>query len=89
VIGFGAGYYLGAKAGRQRYEEMRRWIASAKDSDVASTVADKARAVADLGVERAKGLVDKVTHDHDDESPFGAGHTADTIDLTAAEGIAQ
>jgi hypothetical protein len=26
AIGFGAGYYLGAKAGRQRYEQLHRWL---------------------------------------------------------------
>jgi hypothetical protein len=26
VIGFGAGYYLGAKAGSQRYEQLHRWL---------------------------------------------------------------
>ncbi|HEY3210718.1 MAG TPA: YtxH domain-containing protein [Actinomycetota bacterium] len=25
VIGFGAGYVLGAKAGRERYDDIRRW----------------------------------------------------------------
>jgi hypothetical protein len=24
AVGFGAGYYLGAKAGRERYEQLRR-----------------------------------------------------------------
>jgi len=26
VVGFAAGYYLGAKAGRERYEQLRRVI---------------------------------------------------------------
>ena len=32
AVGFGAGYYLGAKAGRERYEQMNRWINRAKES---------------------------------------------------------
>ena len=59
VIGFGAGYYLGAKAGRTRYLQLREWIDKAKDSGVFETAADKARAVVDLGVERARDLVDR------------------------------
>ena len=59
VVGFGAGYYLGAKAGRARYEQMRLWLEKAKESDLFETATDKARAVVDLGVERAKDLVDR------------------------------
>jgi hypothetical protein len=58
MVGFGAGYYLGAKAGRERYEQMRRMIAKAKRSDAYETATDKAKAVVDLTTERAKGLVE-------------------------------
>ncbi len=59
VIGFGGGYYLGAKAGRERYEQLQRWVDRAKDSDVVETAADKARAAVDLGLERARDLIDR------------------------------
>jgi hypothetical protein len=59
LIGLGIGYYLGAKAGRERYEEMQRWIRQARDSDVVETAGDKAKAVIDLTVERARDLVDR------------------------------
>jgi hypothetical protein len=59
TIGFGVGYYLGAKAGRTRYEQLRAWIERAKESDMLETAADKAKAVVDLGVERARDLVDR------------------------------
>lgn len=58
LVGFGAGYYLGAKAGRERYHEINQWMGRAKESDVLETVADKAKAATDLGMERAKDLVD-------------------------------
>lgn len=64
MIGFGAGYYLGAKAGRERYEQMNRLINKAKRSDAFETATEKAKAAADLGVERAKDLVDSAFH-HD------------------------
>ena len=57
AIGFGAGYYLGAKAGRERYEQLNQWISRAKQSEAFDTAADKAKAVVDLGVERARDLV--------------------------------
>jgi hypothetical protein len=72
VTGFGAGYYLGAKAGRQRYEQMRRFIHQASSSELAETAAEKARAVVDLGVERARDLLDH----EDTEPPVG-----ETIDV--------
>ena len=58
LVGFGAGYYLGAKAGRERYHEINQWMGRAKESDVIETVADKAKAATDLGMDRAKDLVD-------------------------------
>ncbi len=53
VIGFCAGYYLGAKAGEERYKEIRQTLERARHSDLA----DKARATVDLGVERVRGEV--------------------------------
>jgi hypothetical protein len=63
IIGFALGYYLGAKAGRARYEQMRVWLERAKESELFETAADKAKAVVDLGVERAKDLVDRDADD--------------------------
>lgn len=53
VIGFCAGYYLGSKAGEERYKEIRQTLERARHSDLA----DKARATVDLGVERVRGEV--------------------------------
>lgn len=63
VVGFGAGYYLGSMAGRERYEQINRLIKKAKRSDAYEATTEKAKAVVDLGVERAKDLVDsKIGH---------------------------
>ncbi len=43
IIGFGAGYYLGAKAGRERYEQLRSFVASSPLS--------KVHAAYELGIE--------------------------------------
>ena len=58
LIGFGAGYYLGAKAGRERYEQLNRTLRKLRRSQALDTAADKAKAVVDLGMERARDLVD-------------------------------
>ena len=50
AIGFAFGYYLGARAGRERYEQIRRGMAKARDS----RVLQKVRAAVELGVERAR-----------------------------------
>ena len=57
LVGLGAGYYLGAKAGRQRYEQIQRLMKKAKRSDLVEGATEKAKAVVDLGVERAKDAV--------------------------------
>ena len=69
VIGFGAGYYLGSMAGRSRYEQINRMIGRVKRSDAFEEVADKAKAAVDLGVERAKDLVDSKTGGNNGSSP--------------------
>ncbi len=47
VAGFGAGYVLGSKAGRERYEEIKRGYARAKDDPRLQSLAGMAQARAD------------------------------------------
>jgi hypothetical protein len=61
MVGFGVGYYLGAKAGRERYVQLNAMVRKVKRSAVYEEATDKARAVVDLGVERAKDLIDEHT----------------------------
>jgi hypothetical protein len=61
MVGFGVGYYLGAKAGRERYVQLNAMVRKVKRSGVYEEATDKARAVVDLGVERAKDLIDEHT----------------------------
>ena len=61
LIGFAAGYYLGTAAGRERHEQIKATVRKIKRSDAYDTVTDKAHAVVDLGVERAKDLVESKT----------------------------
>ena len=50
IIGFGAGYYLGARAGRARYEQMRRRLERLRDS----RIFERMQAAVELGVERMR-----------------------------------
>jgi hypothetical protein len=68
TIGFGAGYYLGSMAGRERYEQINRLARKVKRSDAFETATEKTKAVVDLGVERAK---DAVGGDPGSENPNG------------------
>jgi len=47
LAGFGAGYVLGSKAGRERYEQIRRAYAQAKDDPRLQSLAGMAQARAD------------------------------------------
>ena len=47
LAGFGAGYVLGARAGRERYEQIRRGWENAKDDPRLQSLAGLAQARAD------------------------------------------
>ena len=47
LAGFGAGYVLGSKAGRERYEQIKRAYAQAKDDPRLQSLAGMAQARAD------------------------------------------
>ena len=50
LAGFGAGYVLGARAGRERYEQIRRGWQNAKDDPRLQSLAGMAQARADAVV---------------------------------------
>ncbi|MGA8369947.1 MAG: hypothetical protein WB765_07425 [Acidimicrobiales bacterium] len=61
VVAFAVGYTLGARAGRERYMQIARVAGRVGQSTPVTAsvgaIGDKARAVAVLGVERAKDVV--------------------------------
>jgi hypothetical protein len=57
-MGLATGYYLGAKAGRERYVQINRALRGMRQSTAFGAATDKAKAMVDLGVERAKDIVD-------------------------------
>ena len=54
LAGFGAGYVLGARAGRERYEQIRRAWEHAKDDPRLQSAAGMAQARADAAVSSVK-----------------------------------
>jgi hypothetical protein len=54
ALGLATGYYLGARAGRERYLQLNRALSRLRTSDALGTAMGKARAVVDLGRERAR-----------------------------------
>ncbi|MCZ2837083.1 hypothetical protein [Modestobacter sp. VKM Ac-2985] len=61
IAGFGAGYVLGAKAGRERYEQIRRFYNHAKDDPRLQTAAGMAQARADAAVDSVKNRLGNET----------------------------
>jgi hypothetical protein len=61
VTGFAAGYYAGAKAGRQRYDQINRALRKARRSEAFEAATDKAKTALDEGVDKARDLVESRT----------------------------
>jgi hypothetical protein len=61
ATGFAAGYYAGAKAGRQRYDQINRALRKARRSEAFEAATDKAKAALDEGVDKARDLVESRT----------------------------
>jgi hypothetical protein len=65
LIGFGAGYVLGAKAGTERYEQLRRLYDNVTASPTFRKATGRAKEAASTGLGQAKDLasdgVSKVT----------------------------
>jgi hypothetical protein len=64
LVGLAVGYYLGSRAGRERYHQINKLVRRARTSgalDHAITVAGKAKAVVDLTRERVVDVTDQRT----------------------------
>ena len=56
LIGFGAGYVLGAKAGSERYEQLKRLYGNLISSPEFRQATDKAKDAVGTGLDQAKGV---------------------------------
>ena len=76
LLGFGVGYVLGSKAGRERYEDIRRWWGQLTGSPAVQRAAVRTKAAAadasrrglqvvQTGVEKAGSAVRTRLHKND------------------------
>ena len=49
LVGGAAGYVLGARAGRERYEQIKRWALQARKHPAVAQLADQAGGLVDAG----------------------------------------
>ena len=66
VTGFAAGYYLGAKAGRERYEQINRTLRKIQGSDAYETAMEKVQEATSVASEKVK---DVMSHADDGQAP--------------------
>jgi len=57
LIGLGAGYVLGARAGRQRYEDIRRWWGQFSGNPTVQRAAERTKDVATESAKRGLSVV--------------------------------
>lgn len=55
-VGFGAGYVLGAKAGTERYEQLRRLYENLQESPGFQKATGRAKDAAQTGMQQARDL---------------------------------
>ena len=82
ITGFASGYYLGAKAGRQRYDQLNRSLRKLRHSEVVEKAAGKARdTVSHVLPHRSNGSADATTDAVADAD--GSRHGANTVPAAA------
>jgi hypothetical protein len=73
VLGFGVGYVLGAKAGRERYDQLMRAFRSAKEQPgVQSAAGVVAAQASDIATKARSFVSSRVGGGTDDEPPYPA-----------------
>jgi hypothetical protein len=49
VVGFAVGYYLGARAGRERYEQIEQWLDKVRGTDTYRDISNRIEQLYDEG----------------------------------------
>jgi hypothetical protein len=57
AIGLGVGVYIGTKLNDRQSAQVQRLVQRARTSELADAAVDKAKAVVELGIERARDAV--------------------------------
>jgi hypothetical protein len=74
AVGFAAGYTLGAKAGRERYEQISRALHGLAESPTVQSAAGVLQAQAGKAVDNARTtLLDKLPVGGHNRDPYGPG----------------
>jgi alkylation response protein AidB-like acyl-CoA dehydrogenase len=79
VAAFGAGYVLGAKAGTQRYEKIRRTAQGIAEQPLVHSATEKVQAKAAEAVDAAKGIAAEKAHDAATAAKVKATETATAV----------
>ena len=58
LVGLAIGYYYGAKAGRERYQQIDHYLAQVRQTDAYRDLRDRVGDLVDDGISRSRGLVD-------------------------------
>ncbi len=66
VAGAAIGYYFGSKAGRQRYDQLAKLTKQARKAGSITARVGKAKAIAELSVERARDVIGLAKEQYDE-----------------------
>jgi hypothetical protein len=58
LLGLAVGYYYGAKAGHERYQQIDRYLAQVRETDAYRDLRDRVGDLMDDGITRSRGLVE-------------------------------
>jgi len=67
IVGAAVGYVLGAKAGRERYEQITKIWASFTGNDRVQGIVDKGKSYVDHTAQRIRGTVGDTLHSASDK----------------------
>ena len=66
-MGFAVGYYLGAKAGRERFEQIDQWLEKVRGTDTYREITHRLEQLYEEGRFNGDTLLDLRTQTFDDE----------------------
>ena len=89
VTGLATGYYLGARAGRQRHDQINRSLAKIRRSETFEEVTERAKAVAEEAVEKVQETVDQLVGDKTEnaDQQVGSATNGQGADTETGSGI--
>jgi hypothetical protein len=66
VVGFAVGYYLGAKAGRERYDQIEAWLDKVRETDTYRDLTERIEQLYEDGRLGREPVIDLRRVDHDE-----------------------